>query len=271
MAVYKIFPEKDATIYSAYPAKNTGLDPILDVSTTNIPDNPQVSRFLVKFSSTEISNVIDDIISGSVTDATGSLLTESKDFQANLKCFIADVSGLSNNNTLEVFPIAEDWNMGTGKYNNEPQVINGVGWTYRASSGSNAWTTSGFDSNITGSSPVDNPGGGAWYHGTIGDLSVNSSQSLNYSDDKDINVNVTNAIRLIDSGTINNEGFIVKQSSTTEFSSDRSTSARIQYFSVDTHTIYPPLLEFKWRDWVYANTSSYFVPSGSAEEIAAGS
>ena len=32
MAVYKIFPTKDATIYSQYPNKNTGLDPILESS-----------------------------------------------------------------------------------------------------------------------------------------------------------------------------------------------------------------------------------------------
>jgi hypothetical protein len=32
MAVYKLFPSQDAAIYSAYPAMNTGLDPILDVA-----------------------------------------------------------------------------------------------------------------------------------------------------------------------------------------------------------------------------------------------
>ena len=46
MAIYKIFPEKDATLYSAYPSQNTGLDEILEVSTTYLPDNPEVSRFL---------------------------------------------------------------------------------------------------------------------------------------------------------------------------------------------------------------------------------
>jgi hypothetical protein len=32
MAVYKIFPTQDATLYSAYPTMNTGLDAILEVS-----------------------------------------------------------------------------------------------------------------------------------------------------------------------------------------------------------------------------------------------
>ena len=33
MAVYKLFPEKDASIYSQFPLLNTGVDEILDVST----------------------------------------------------------------------------------------------------------------------------------------------------------------------------------------------------------------------------------------------
>ena len=35
MAVYKIFPEKDATMYSLFPQMNTGLDEILDISNLN--------------------------------------------------------------------------------------------------------------------------------------------------------------------------------------------------------------------------------------------
>ena len=271
MAVYKLFPEKDNTLYSAYPTQNTGLDEIIEVSTTFIPDAPQVSRFLIKFSSSEIEDIINNKISGSVTDITGSLLTASKAFESNLRCFIADVSGLNTDTTLEVYPVSESWNMGTGKYNSSPKLTNGSSWKYRLSSGSSSWTTSNFAANSTASFPSSNPGGGTWYIGTIGGLSVTQSQVLNYSDDKDINVNVTNAVRLFSSGTIDNVGFIIKQSNTSEFSSNSDNVSTIQYFSIDTHTIYPPQLEFKWRDWVYANTSSYFVPSGSAEEIALGS
>jgi hypothetical protein len=32
MAVYKLFPSQDATIYSRYPNKNTGLDEILSIN-----------------------------------------------------------------------------------------------------------------------------------------------------------------------------------------------------------------------------------------------
>ena len=53
MAVYKIFPEKDATLYSLFPSMNTGLDPIIEATETSFNafnnPNPQVSRFLIKF------------------------------------------------------------------------------------------------------------------------------------------------------------------------------------------------------------------------------
>ena len=32
MAVYKVFPTKDATIFSDYPSLNSGIDEILDVT-----------------------------------------------------------------------------------------------------------------------------------------------------------------------------------------------------------------------------------------------
>ena len=50
MAVYKIFASADATIYSRYPVKNTGIDPILEVSVKNSQDG---TRFLYRNSITE--------------------------------------------------------------------------------------------------------------------------------------------------------------------------------------------------------------------------
>lgn len=255
MAIYKIFPEKDATLYSAYPTQNTGLDEILEVSTTFLPNEPQASRFLIKFSTEEIVDLINNQISGSVTDNTGSLLTSSVDFEANLKCYIAEIDGVSDSLMLEAFPLAESWVMGSGKFLDKPKTEDGCSWEYRNSSGSLPWSTPG----------------GVWYSGQVGGVSVGTSQSLSYSSDKDINMGVTNAIKLFVSETIDNEGFIIKQDPTFEFQSQKDKVANIKYFSIDTHTIYPPQLEVKWRDWVYANTSSYFIPSGSEEEIAAGS
>ncbi len=65
MAVYKLFPVKDATLYSGYPAMNTGLDSIIETTTDfkiGAPiqqegDFPQASRFLVEFDLNNIINI----------------------------------------------------------------------------------------------------------------------------------------------------------------------------------------------------------------------
>ena len=59
MAVYKIFPTQDATLYSAYPTMNTGLDAILETSNKlDISGNPEVARYLVKFDTNEITDIV---------------------------------------------------------------------------------------------------------------------------------------------------------------------------------------------------------------------
>ena len=67
MAVYKLFPYKDTTLYSFYPKMNTGIDPINQISNLNFAVNtyPQVSRFFIEFVQSEIEDVIDNKISGS--------------------------------------------------------------------------------------------------------------------------------------------------------------------------------------------------------------
>ena len=52
MAVYKLFPSQDATIYSLFPSMNTGLDEIIEATETSFAystPNPQTSRFLIRF------------------------------------------------------------------------------------------------------------------------------------------------------------------------------------------------------------------------------
>ena len=64
MAVYKIFPEKDATIYSLFPQMNTGIDEILDLSNLNLASDTsaQVSRALVKFNQGDINDIFSTYI-----------------------------------------------------------------------------------------------------------------------------------------------------------------------------------------------------------------
>ena len=239
MAIYKIFPTQDATLYSIYPEMNTGLDEIieasLEVGALEVPA-PQASRFLIQFSSDEINDIIDNKISGSI-------------WQSNLRCFIADVTALNATTTLETYPVSQSWNMGTGRYLDLPQVQNGTSWIWRDNQGSVKWTTSSFAPNSTGSySSSVSPGGGTWY--TI----LSGSQTFDFYSDKDLNINVTNIVSAWYSSSIPNDGFIIKQKE--EFIDNEDVQPKIKYFSVDTHTIYPPYLEMRWDDCIINTGSS---------------
>jgi hypothetical protein len=247
MAVYKIFPEKDATIYSEYPLKNTGIDEILELDLAFNNDTPsgisgslitEVSRYLIKFSDSSINNLINSKISGN--------------FDTYLKFYLANASKIPVDYTLECFPISGSWDMGTGRYNNDPETQNGVCWTSRSTPLTNEWLTSSFSANVTASfistSFQSRPGGGNWYY------NLPSSQSFIYITTKDISFNVTDTVLAYYSGSIINDGFIVKNTDTNEFNPD--IQFNLKYFSLDTHTIYPPQLEFRWDDSIFNTGSS---------------
>jgi len=247
MAVYKLFPIADTTLYSGYPSMNTGLDEIIETSTNfkaGILQSsglyPQTSRYLIKFNSTDINDIINNKISGST-------------WQSNLRVFIANAEGLSNTSSIAINAVAEDWSMGTGHYLDSPEINNGASWLWRNYSGSNIWTTSSFSSGTTGSYDIlNNPssvGGGVWYTGS------QASQSFDFYSDLDLNSNVTSIVTRWCSGSFNNYGFIVRQTESQEFINDTNVQVTLKYFSRDTHTIYPPQLEFKWNDFTYSTGS----------------
>ena len=62
MAIYKLFPTKDASIYTQDVEMNTGLDSILEASTYLINNDPYLSRYLIKFSTNEISSTFSNLI-----------------------------------------------------------------------------------------------------------------------------------------------------------------------------------------------------------------
>jgi len=241
MAVYKIFPTQDTTLYSINPEQNTGLDEIIEASLEvgNIgTPAPQTSRFLIKFDSTEILDIINNKISGS-------------QWQSNLRCFVANVTALNSDTTVEVYPVSQSWDMGTGRYGYLPEVQNGASWIWRDYQGGIKWATSSFAPGSTGSySSSVNPGGATWYV----TQSLSGSQTFGYYTDKDINVNVTNITKAWYSSSIGNNGFIVKQQ--TEFINNEDVQPKMKYFSIDTHTIYPPCLEFRWNNTTFNTGSS---------------
>ena len=114
MAVYKLFPEKDTTLYSAFPALNTGVDAILEISSTtpSISPSPRVARSLVKFNQIEIENIIDSKVGES-------------DFSSSLRLYASKIQGINLDTTLEIFPASDNWGNGTGEYGDSPQTTNG--------------------------------------------------------------------------------------------------------------------------------------------------
>ena len=250
MAVYKIFPTKDATLYSLYPSMNTGLDAILEVSNIqNLELKPDVSRYLIEFDTAEIIDTIDNKISG-------------KDFNVFLRNYIATAQGINANVELEIFATAQSWNNGTGHYLDIPEVNDGVSWKFRDFISGSTWDMSGNvgDYGFTGSfNPLYSlQGGGSFF--TSSTLIPQVTESFGLRSNKDLELNVKEFTKLWYSGSIPNYGFLTKLSSSTEFHPSSSIQPILKYYSVDTNTIYPPQLEFRWRDYsLYSPSTSSIV------------
>ena len=179
MAVYKLFPEKDPTLYSLFPTMNTGLDSQIESTAMDFgpnDPNPQVSRFLIQFDNTQIGNVLDNLID----DNSGT------DWKAYLRLFSSKATGLSTNTTIDIHLPSKSWDMGTGLYLDSPLTTNGTSWIWAGYSGSTRWLPSGdpFSNsygNYTGSFETSSveAGGGVWYTETTNGSTAHRQNSLN--------------------------------------------------------------------------------------------
>ena len=263
MAVYKLFPSKDATLYSLFPNMNTGLDEIVEATETSFAysdPNPQTSRFLINFSEEEI----DDVLQNKIGISSSTQLLDNNLWKSNLQCFIATSTGLQSNTTVDCFPVYGDWDMGTGRYLDDPISTNGTSWIWRTFSGSGGtkWLISGFPTGVTASynTTYAVAGGGNWFTGSAQPwfnsnlYPITASVTFGFFDSKDLNLNVTNIIRARYTGSISSDGFLIKQR--VEFIDNKDVQPELKYFSRDTHTIYPPSLQFSWRDYTWNTGSS---------------
>ena len=253
MAIYKIFSEKDSFIWSEQLTQNMGRDEILEISTYNNPDIvnnnisllPSVTRALVKFPQSQIDSLLGNVINIANTSSTWDVF---------FNLYLANASNLPQTYTLQCNAISQSWEMGTGRLADYPLTHNGVSWTYRFSSSSTvAWQTSSFQANVTASDngKSGQRGGGNWF------IIPSSSQTFNYTSDKDINFSVAPIVARWYSHSLypgvypdafGNEGFIVRYTSSQEFNT--ASIQQLSYFSMDTHTIYPPALTFMWADYI---------------------
>jgi hypothetical protein len=244
MAIYKIFPTQDTTLYSLYPTMNTGLDAILEVSNKiGIEGTPDIARYLIQFDNNEIQDIIDNKINGNL-------------YSVYLKNFIAEAQGINQNTTLEIRPIAQEWNNGTGYTLDSPIVTDGASWTFSSFSGSNPWSIGGVTTGGEYTSSY-NPlyvgqGGGNWFTSSL----YLATESFSLRNVKDFDVDVSSTVDAWYSSSIINYGFIVKLSESLEFIDNENIQPIFKYYSVDTNTIYPPTLEFRWADYSTVLTGS---------------
>jgi hypothetical protein len=255
MAVYRIYPDKDATLYSEIPYSNTGADEILElgayVDNTGVP---RVSRIVLSFDNEELREIVNSKIQGP--------------FSSSLRLFLAEASEIPTQVVVEAYPIGQEWTEGVGKFGDTPTDTSGVSWWTRQSSNFTTWNTDGtipsissyvstgyvstdyvlsqdISIPITGSFDPLQPGGGSWYSEEVQEL----NQSINRRDSLDLNINITEYINKVYSQEITDNGILLKLQDSIEFNEHSNT--RLKYYSVDTNTIYSPCLELKWKDTDY--------------------
>ncbi len=223
---YFTFAEKDTTIYQKSGSLNAGLDEVLEIQKTvsDAGDAINVSRILIKFDLAEISS---SIVDGTITNPS---------YYLNL--FDAKSSNLDISQSIYAYPVSQSWTMGQGHSYDNPITEEGCSWNFRDG------LTSGtiWDSSISAS-------GGTWYSGS----GYEASHSINHKT-VDIRMNVTDIVNQWISGSISNDGFMVKRSgsignldSNVE-EGNTKLFGDLSFFSSDTHTKYPPTLETVWDD-----------------------
>lgn len=245
MAVYKIFPEKTATLYSEFVDMNTGRDEIIEIASYYTGETSYVNRALIAFDLAEIENVLTTYVATDTGDA--------ENFSASLKVYLASANEVPDSYLVQAYPAYvptyETWVAGNGKYGDLPRNGSGVSWTYTQSSGSTGWTDV-VPTYVTSSYSGSNIGGGAWYTQTL-TATFNMTQSHTVVSTHDLDINVTEGVKAHYNEDINNAGFILKLNGSNEFNAaSNSRQLHLRYFSGQTHTIYPPCLEIKWDDYV---------------------
>jgi hypothetical protein len=91
-------------------------------------------------------------------------------------------------------------------------------------------------------------GGGDW------DETIRATQEYGFTSDKDINMDVNNIVNYWVAGAPN-FGFILKMPTSIE--NNGGSFVGLKFYSMETHTIFPPCLEVKWDDSTFETSSNY--------------
>ena len=251
---YFEFGKRDTTLYSGgtTASRNTGHDEILEINKVVNDDNTvaNVSRVLIDFDLTYISSSIQS-----------GLIPSTAKFYLNL--YDAKSDEVEPEQKLNIYMVSGSWTQGTGKLDHNPVTSDGASYQYRNHDSETPW--------ITGSVLTD---GGAWFTASYAsgqEYGVSSSYDLTF-DKKDVRANVTDLVKnwVYSSSIYPNNGFIVKREDSGSYGNNHATASfdydsgqegdgtrlgNLQYFSRETHTIYPPKLEVVWDDSSFSTGS----------------
>ena len=241
--MHKFFTSSfDASIYLQQPDQNAGRDEMLEVGKLYYGSTKDIARTLIKFDTGSIKSEITSI-------GTGSWQTYLVLRSANSEEIPLEYSIYAN-------AVSQSWTMGTGtKFDNI--TSDGVSWKYR--NGIATWQdnvtagTAVFAAGTTGSANAE---GGTWF------ITGSATQSFSNEPD-DVRMNVTNIIHQWVSGSLKNNGFIVRHSIDVE--NDELDYGVVKFFSKETGTIYEPKLELVWDDSSFS-TGSLTPVTGSAQD-----
>ena len=233
----------DASVYLQQPDQNAGRDEVLEIGKLYYGDSKEVCRTLIKFNTTSISaSIVNGEISGS--------------WKAYLNFKSVEAEELPLEYTIYANAVSQSWSMGTGtKFDNI--TSDGVSWKYK--NGIDKWqnnTVGGTATYAIGTTGSANAEGGTWY------TASEASQSFNY-EEADVRMDVTEIVKLWNSGSLPNNGFIIPHSLQNE--ENTLDYGVIKFFSKETNTIYEPKLELVWNDQIIS-TGSLAPTTGSAEE-----
>lgn len=236
-----IYPSKNSVLYSQFRDKNVGNDQILEILKSAINEPSIEGDSSVYYDQTYNSRIL---IQFDLSQVSGSTYSNAEYF---LTLKASEATNLPNRYSLWAYPISGSWDQGRGYFNNNPSTYEGVSWKYRyGKNDGRVWETSSLQSNVTASySGVSH--GGCWFTSSF------ATQSFD-NDVPDIRMNVTSIVRQWLSGSIQNNGFILKYSDSDEF--DLSQRSLLQFYSLHSHTIYLPRLEVFWPDIDHSGTGS---------------
>jgi len=241
--MHKFFTSSfDTSIYLQQPEQNAGRDGILEIGKLYYGSSKDIARTLIKFDTGSIKSEITLI-------GTGSWQTYLVLRSANSQEIPLEYSIYAN-------AVSQSWTMGTGtKFDNI--TSDGISWKYR--DGINTWqdnVTAGTAVFVAGTTGSANAEGGTWF------ITGSATQSFSNEPD-DIRMNVTNIMHQWVSGSLKNNGFIVRHSIDVE--NDTLDYGVVKFFSKETGTIYEPKLELVWDDSSFS-TGSLTPVTGSAQD-----